>query len=79
MPDPTAILTLIREELSSYRPLRDFSGITNADHLFDDLNLDSLDRMSLAIELEHEFGLDISDEAVSGWATVGDVVRSLGA
>ena len=44
------------------------------DTLLADLNLDSIDRVELSIDIEEEFGLWILDEVYMGWKTVGEVV-----
>ena len=43
--------------------------------LEDDLGMDSLDIIELAIDLEDEFGIDIGDEPT--WTTFDDVVNSV--
>ena len=48
-------------------------------HLVDDLNVGSLDRFELIMDLETEFGLEIKEEDLVGAKTVGDVVRCLDA
>lgn len=40
----------------------------------EELGLDSLDQIQLAIDLEGRFGITIADEEFTRWATVGDVV-----
>ena len=47
--------------------------------LVDDLNVGSLDRFELIMDLEAEFGLEIREEDLVGAKTVGDVVRCLDA
>lgn len=47
--------------------------------LVDDLNVGSLDRFELIMDLETEFGLEIKEEDLVGAKTVGDVVRCLDA
>ena len=41
----------------------DFEKVSLDSHLFDDLNADSLALIGLIMELEDEFGVDISDQA----------------
>lgn len=41
----------------------------------DDLGADSLDAIELALALEKEFGIEISDDDVEGIATIGDAER----
>jgi acyl carrier protein len=41
----------------------------------EDLGADSLDAVELILEMEEEFGLEISDEDAEKIRTVGDAVR----
>lgn len=43
-------------------------------NLADDLGEDSIDRLELAMAIEEEFEIDISDDDAGKWETVGDVV-----
>lgn len=45
--------------------------------LVDDLLLDSLDLVSLAIKVEDEFRVQISDDMADGWRKVSDVVKTI--
>jgi acyl carrier protein len=45
--------------------------------LQDDLGLDSLTRIDLAVALEEAFGVTISDEDLESFATVGDMLAFL--
>lgn len=45
--------------------------------LFNDLGADSLERIALVMELEEEFGVEINDDAIETFDTVGDVIRFL--
>ncbi|MEL6809104.1 MAG: acyl carrier protein [Pseudomonadota bacterium] len=47
--------------------------------LVQDLEIDSLDRVELCMAVEEEFGIDIPDEAVEAWQTVGDVFATVAA
>lgn len=48
--------------------------------LVDDLDMDSMEILDLAIALEDAFELDrIADETVEKWATLEDIYRYLGA
>jgi len=47
--------------------------------LVDDLNVSSLDRFELIMDLEAEFNLEIREEDLVGAKTVADVVRCLDA
>ena len=44
-------------------------------NLIDDYGADSLDVVELSLALEDEFGLNISDEEVYGFQTVGDIIH----
>lgn len=46
-------------------------------NLADDIGLDSLDQVDLSIELETEFGVEISDEVIESAFTVGDIVKAV--
>jgi acyl carrier protein len=47
--------------------------------LVDDLNVNSLDRFELIMDLEEEFHLEVREEDLVGAKTVGDVVRCIDA
>jgi acyl carrier protein len=51
------------------------SGIMNEARLVEDLGMDSLDATELAIGLERQFGVAISDEEIAKLVTVSDIVR----
>lgn len=53
-----------------------FDAVTDDQSLMDDLAMDSLDRVEIAITLEEEFGIEIDDET-DHWQAVGDVVKSV--
>lgn len=55
----------------------DEARVTAEAKLYGDLDLDSLDEVDLAIELEVEFGIEISDEVIESSFTVGDIVKSV--
>lgn len=44
-------------------------------HLIDDLGLDSVDAVALAVRLEEETGIALEEEALKAMRTVADVVR----
>ena len=62
------IVTIIQE-----RQGEDFV-VTEALSLKDDLDADSVDLMEFVLTLEDEFGIEISDEELTNWQSVGDVV-----
>lgn len=48
--------------------------VVESTRLRDDLDLSSLQAVTLIMDLEDEFGVVIEDEEIEGLATVGDVV-----
>jgi acyl carrier protein len=50
------------------------SDITTESKLVDDLGMDSLDAVELAIATEREFAVAISDEEVAKLVTVADII-----
>ncbi|MGN0797646.1 MAG: acyl carrier protein [Christensenellales bacterium] len=57
----------------------DKSTLTMETSFKDDLKADSLDVVEIIMEVENEFGVEISDEEIVNYNTIGDVVRSLDA
>lgn len=45
--------------------------------LDDDLGYDSLGVMGIVVDLEEEFGIEIDDDAMEAWRTVGDVIKTV--
>lgn len=68
---------VVSSAIAGTRPLKNFDNLTPADHLFDDLGFDSLDRVTVAIELEEELDIDLPDHVVARWFTVADIIRSV--
>lgn len=52
-------------------------GLTEDLSLADDLGLDSLDSMGVVVDLETEFDIEITDDQIESWRTVGDVIRTV--
>ena len=52
----------------------DATAIRPESKLVDDLGLNSIGMLYMAMELENEFGIKFSNEDFAGLATVGDVV-----
>jgi acyl carrier protein len=44
---------------------------------FDELQIDSLDKINLSFAVEEMFGIEIPDESLNSLKTVGDVVRGV--
>lgn len=53
----------------------DASRITREAHLLEDLDLDSIDAIDLAVRLEEETGLKLADDELRGVRRVDDVVE----
>ena len=47
------------------------------DSTFDELNIDSLDKINISFEVEEAFHIEIPDDALGSLKTVGDVVRGV--
>ncbi|MBQ6020373.1 MAG: acyl carrier protein [Clostridia bacterium] len=56
----------------------DVSDVTENTDIQFDLGFDSLQLMNLAVALEKEFGVTISDEDAAAIVTVADVLRLVG-
>ncbi|NYF90964.1 acyl carrier protein [Tunturiibacter empetritectus] len=52
----------------------DSISLTNT---FDELNIDSLDKINISFEVEEAFNIEIPDEALSTLRTVGDMVEGV--
>ncbi len=52
-------------------------GIRAADHIMNDLGLDSLGVMELVADIEGRFEVDIPNEMFEHLATVGDVAKAI--
>jgi acyl carrier protein len=49
----------------------------NLDTTFEELNIDSLDKINISFEVEEAFNIAIPDDALGSLKTVGDVVRGV--
>ena len=49
--------------------------ITMESDIVDDLEADSLDVVDLVMTIEDEYGLEVPDDQIENFRTVGDVVR----
>jgi len=49
----------------------------NESMLLDDLKVDSLEKLSLAMDFEDQFSIEITDEEIEGFLTVGDFIAYL--
>ena len=64
----------IRELLAEQLDI-DEDKITMDSDILEDFEADSLDIVDMVMTLEDEFGVDIPDEEIENFHTVGDVVR----
>lgn len=64
----------IRQILCDQLDLEEDS-ITMESDIVEDLEADSLDVVDLVMTLEDEFGLEVPDDQVENFRTVGDIVR----
>jgi acyl carrier protein len=70
------VLELVRRVLAAEFEL-DPAAIDETTHLVDDLDLDSVDAVALAVRLEEETDLALEEEALKALRTVGDVVGAV--
>ena len=49
--------------------------VTMDSDIMEDFEADSLDVVDLVMSIEDEFGLDVPDDQIENFRTVGDVVR----
>lgn len=49
-------------------------GDITADTMLEDLGADYLDLVDIVMDLEDEFDVEITDETLEGFSTVGDIV-----
>ena len=68
------LLWFIREHFANQSGVKR-EQITLDSSFADDLNMDSLETVELVMELEEEFDIEISDEAVGKFTTVKDAIR----
>jgi acyl carrier protein len=47
------------------------------DSTFDELNIDSLDKINISFEVEEAFAIEIPDDALGTLKTVGDMVNGV--
>jgi acyl carrier protein len=70
------VLELVRRVLAAEFELEGDS-IGESTHLVDDLDLDSVDAVALAVRLEEETALALAEDELRALHTVGDVVGVL--
>ena len=43
----------------------------------DKLNIDSLEKISLSMDLEEHFNIDVSDQQIGAFVTIGDIIDNI--
>ena len=74
---PTRVIAMIARELGVQHVNRVYPDIAPASRLSKDLHVDAIDRQAIACALDEEFGIELPDAAIEGWATVADVIASV--
>ena len=69
-----SVFEVVKEAICRVQPGIDESRIAPSALLKEDLEIDSLGRVELALALEDAFGLILQDEELEDIATVGDIV-----
>jgi acyl carrier protein len=72
-PTPDAFLDFLRRVMEAEFEV-EAAEVQPEAHLRDDLGLDSVDAMVLALRVEEETGLELSDDELKGLDTVASVV-----
>ena len=65
------ILQILADQLD----IKEKEKITMESDIVEDLEADSLDVVDLIMSLEDEFGVEVPDDAIENFHTVGDIVR----
>ncbi len=78
MPDTDAIREQVIQKLLEASDLEiEASQVTPETSLRDDLELSSLQAVTLVMDLEDQFGIEVEDEELESLQTVGDILRLL--
>ena len=64
----------IREIICDQLDLEEYKVTMDSD-IIEDFEADSLDVVDLVMSIEDEFGLEVPDDQIENFRTVGDVVR----
>lgn len=73
-PQPKPIEDVVVDALRYLLDLDPERSVTDDDTL-DGLGADSLDLSEVALQVEEDLGVNITDEALNGFKTVGDMVK----
>ena len=68
------VVERIREIICDQLDLEE-DKVTMDSDIMEDFEADSLDVVDLVMSIEDEFGLEVPDEQIENFRTVGDVVR----
>lgn len=65
--------------VTAFKVLRTNAAVADFDitATLESLEIDSLDRYRVALEIEQSLGIDIDDECIIHWQTVEDVLRDV--
>ena len=74
MMDRSSILNDVRRVLQEHLTISDVDETT---HLFEDLELDSIQQLTFVVELENHFKICFDEGDEAGIATIGDVVDAV--
>lgn len=55
----------------------DENDVTMEADLYDDLGADDIDMVDIAMSIEDDFNVEITEETLEGFETVGDIVNYL--
>ena len=67
------IIDFLKKEFINYSDF-ELNGV-NLDTELNEIGLDSLDLIEIAMDLEHEFTIDIYDDEVNAWNKVEDIIN----
>lgn len=69
------VLQKIKEIVAEQLGLDDVDAISATTSLTGDLDADSLDAVEIIMAIEDEFGVEIPDEEVENFKSIGDIVE----
>jgi len=69
------VIQTLGEVLKKLKPESDLSMVTDETRLVEDLGMDSLTLLMMALQSEKEFGIRFENMQASSFRTVGDVCR----
>ncbi len=74
MPSKEEIFSMVRDVLVSEFEI-DFEKALSGAHLVDDLDLDSIDAIDLAVRLEQKYEQTLEEDELKSLETIGDIVN----